>query len=74
LTKILEKGPPEVDFALQHGQGVVSIKVKAEENLKMKSLCRTVCSQTGNKVFNSGLLETGLDGERTAVWSYLLNE
>ena len=33
-----EKGTAEVDFVLQRGQGVVPIEVKAEENLKAKSL------------------------------------
>lgn len=33
-----EKGTAEVDFVLQHGQGVIPIEVKAEENLKSKSL------------------------------------
>lgn len=33
-----EKGTAEVDFVLQRGQGVMPIEVKAEENLKAKSL------------------------------------
>ena len=33
-----EKGTAEVDFVLQRGQGVMPIEVKAEENLKVKSL------------------------------------
>lgn len=34
----IEKGTAEVDFVLQRGQDVVPIEVKAEENLKAKSL------------------------------------
>lgn len=33
-----EKGTAEVDFVLQRGQSVIPIEVKAEENLKAKSL------------------------------------
>ncbi|MFC0308844.1 ATP-binding protein [Gallibacterium trehalosifermentans] len=33
-----EKGSAEVDFVLQHKQAVIPIEVKAEENLKAKSL------------------------------------
>ncbi|TNH07006.1 ATP-binding protein [Testudinibacter sp. TR-2022] len=39
-----EKGTAEVDFVLQQGQEVVPIEVKAEENLKAKSL-KSYCEQ-----------------------------
>lgn len=39
-----EKGTAEVDFVLQRGQSIIPIEVKAEENLKAKSL-RTYVEQ-----------------------------
>ncbi|TNH02450.1 ATP-binding protein [Testudinibacter sp. TR-2022] len=39
-----EKGTAEVDFVLQQGQEIVPIEVKAEENLKAKSL-KSYCEQ-----------------------------
>ena len=34
----MEKGTAEVDFVVQRGQDVIPIEVKAEENLRAKSL------------------------------------
>lgn len=58
-----EKGTAEVDFVLQQGQEIVPIEVKAEENLKAKSL-KSYCEQYQPK----SALRTSMSDYRQEDW------